>query len=119
MIKTLFQISLCGFIGVIAYAALTAPEQTIEEKRCGTENDAKTMAKIFIEKKVISPATLKFPWGFDQVKASRLPDCNWIVFGQFDSENEYGAMIRSNYIVKFSKKPNEDFWYKANISINP
>ncbi len=47
-----------------------------------------------------APSTAKFPWP-DEEKVSRSGD-TWTVSGWVDAQNSFGAMIRSNYVVKIT-----------------
>lgn len=60
----------------------------------GDEIGAKVMAQQFVEERLKAPSTAKFPWGGSTAakEAGR-----WRVRGSVDSQNSFGAMIRSNY----------------------
>lgn len=119
LLKWLFGLSMLYLVGVLAYVGYTASPKTAEELQCGTEFEASVMAQVFVKKRLVSPTTAEFPWSEKETKVVSRPDCKWIVSGYLDSQNEFGAMIRSDYIAEMSKTPNEDRWIADKISIFP
>jgi hypothetical protein len=108
-----------AFVGLLFWIGMNAPPKSEEEVRCGTDFDAKVMAEVFVEKQLVAPTTADFPAGMQKTKIVRRPDCKWIVSGYLDSQNEFGAMIRSDYIAEITKIPNEDRWIADKISLFP
>jgi hypothetical protein len=75
------------------------------------EIDATTYAKLFVQQSLKSPTTAKFQNPLDfRVAPLRNKKGNWItdaweVSGYVDSQNSYGAMMRTNWNVKLKKGP--------------
>jgi hypothetical protein len=68
--------------------------------------DALTHAQIYIKGKLKSPASAEFEGGADGV--TKVNDTTFIVIGTVDSQNSFGAMLRSNYSCKVIFHPKTD-----------
>jgi hypothetical protein len=85
------------------YSALIStpsPEQLIESDR----NDVKWKAREIIEASLKAPSTAKWPNynNFAAAQQNGQPDI-WDVMGYVDSQNSYGATIRTNWQVTLKK----------------
>lgn len=69
-----------------------------EEDKCGTKIEAWTYAKILVTKRLIAPSTADFG-GWDATRISKLECGRWMVMDYVDSQNGFGAMIRTNFSV--------------------
>jgi len=58
--------------------------------------DAILMAEVFVKKDLVAPLTAKF----SEEKFERLDDGSYIVSGQVDSQNSFGAMLRTDWCYK-------------------
>ncbi|EKT4499561.1 hypothetical protein SL054_002241 [Flavobacterium psychrophilum] len=65
--------------------------------------EALTHAQIYIKSKLKSPATAEFEGGADGV--TKVNDTTFTVIGTVDSQNSFGAMLRSNYSCKIIFHP--------------
>ena len=64
-----------------------------ERKRVGSQFDAEVTARQFVLKRLKAPSTAKFV-----EESSMLPrDGTWLVVGAVDSQNSFGAMLRTQY----------------------
>jgi hypothetical protein len=63
---------------------------------------ALVMCEDFIKDRLIAPSTAEFPWSFDNYQVHRLIDREngYNIEGRFDSQNAFGAMIRSIFSCK-------------------
>lgn len=68
--------------------------------------DALTHAQIYIKEKLKSPASAEFEGGTDGV--IKVNDTTFTVIGTVDSQNSFGAMLRSNYSCKVIFHPKTD-----------
>lgn len=75
-----------------------------------------TTAKMFVERGLKSPQSAKFPWSFDDYHVTVYGNQTYSVRGFVDSQNSFGAMLRSNFVVKF-KKVSEDRFELVDIQI--
>lgn len=62
--------------------------------------EACAIAEKFVTDKVRAPATADFPWACN---ASQTGD-KWVVKGYVDSQNGFGAKLRTNYVVTVHPK---------------
>lgn len=62
---------------------------------------AVTAAKIVVKDQLKAPSTAKFPWDFDSYTVMRYGR-DFTVTGYVDSQNGFGAMIRSEWVASFT-----------------
>jgi hypothetical protein len=71
--------------------------------------DARSWAKIYVEKSLKAPTTAKWPSGADfgvnqyMDKKGKVVKDVWEVSGYVDAQNSFGAMIRTQWYVKVKK----------------
>ncbi len=78
-----------------------------------TSSNALAMSQVFVQKKLLSPSTAKFP-GEMESTITHL-DNIWDVDSYVDAENAFGAKIRSYYHCQLRYKLNTDKWYLLNF----
>jgi hypothetical protein len=79
--------------------------------------EAYTMAETFVKRHLKAPATAQFPWITDsEVTIQQLPGNQWRVSAYVDSENSFGAKIRSQYDCTM-KWAGGDRWQLQDINI--
>lgn len=88
---------------VASLALLTACGEPSEPKYqnnnpCGIRSEHYLQAKKSIVSNLTSPSTAKFA-GITSVQFTELDNCRYIVTGYVDSQNGFGAMVRSNFKV--------------------
>lgn len=66
------------------------------------ENDAEVWAMMYVERRLKSPSTAKFV--YSSIKATEIKPNVWQVIGKVDSQNGFGAMIRSNWYIELVSK---------------
>ena len=65
----------------------------------GGESSARYMVEQFVKDKLKAPATAKFPsWG-DRADVTDIGNFRYRVSGYVDSQNGFGAMIRTHYVA--------------------
>jgi hypothetical protein len=77
---------------------------------------AMTMAEQFVKKNLKSPATADFPWP-SEFKIHDLGHNEWLVSSYVDSQNGFGALIRSNWVCKLRDNGNGT-WNLVDIDIH-
>lgn len=88
-----------------------APIDTIDR------SDACFMSQKFVKQNLKAPATAEFPdWTADNCNASANGD-TWRVRSFVDSQNGFGAMIRSDYGVEMRYNADKDTWTLLDIMI--
>jgi|GEM_PF-1122580 len=79
------------------------------DKKCRDGGTAVFMSQEFVKKRLKSPSTADFPNPYSKdvnLKTEYAGDCAHRVWGYVDSQNGFGAMIRTTYSVEI--KMNED-----------
>lgn len=88
------------------------PEQKAarqSEKTCKDEISARVMAEQFVKARLKAPSTAKFS-GYGETKTKYLGDCKHVVVGYVDSQNSFGAQIRTQYGVTVKNEKGTDNW---------
>jgi len=93
-------ISFLIFVVVAVFIVVKCGCSNDEENKIKTYDkiDALTHAQIYIKSKLKSPASAEFEGGADGV--IKINDTTFTVMGAVDSQNSFGAMLRSNYSCK-------------------
>ncbi len=68
--------------------------------RVDSETEAWIEAKRTVKQDLVAPRTAKFPWGADRIVQQ---GGVWQVWGHVDSQNSFGAMIRSDWYCELRK----------------
>lgn len=89
----------CVFFFIIFLVFKCSCSQTEEEKAISNEQDLKTKALVYshncVEQQLKSPSSAEFPFGEGSV--TKVDNDTFIVTSYVDSQNSFGAMIRTNY----------------------
>lgn len=104
------------FLLLVLVVALMAgcgkPEFTCSESR------AYGAAQRIIERHLKSPASAKFPLSSaSSVKISQLGKCKYRVESYVDSQNAFGAMIRTPFSITVEGVPTKDEWQGSALSM--
>ena len=93
------------------------PEQKAQDS-CEDEFGAQVIAEKFVKDRLKSPSTADFP-GYigNGVQHSYLGECTHLIAGKVDSQNGFGAMIRSTYVAKVRYNKSEDTYNLLDIAI--
>lgn len=107
-----------GCLGIILVAVLlTVLLSFCEGDRTVDKYNADVFAEDFVKEKLKSPSSAKF--ASTSEKTIKEVETNvWEVSGWVDSENSFGASIRSNFKVKMEYDPEEESWTLKDISID-
>jgi len=96
-----------GFVTVAVFASLTHFGCGRNEKiKKYDETDALVHSHVYIQNKLLSPASAQFEIGTDGVK--KINDTTFTVDSYVDSQNKFGALLRSEYSLKIIFHPKED-----------
>lgn len=74
------------------------------------------MSQMFDEKHLVLPTTAKFPYIGDAYEVTKLDSVTWLVDSYVDSQNGFGAFIRTRYVAKLMYMGN-DRWKLLNIKV--
>jgi hypothetical protein len=84
------------FIGVVFFIVMCSDDNdTVAGKKSYTKVEALTASHQFIEDRLKSPSTAQWCYGDDQV--SQINDSTFFINSCVDSQNGFGAMIRTRY----------------------
>ena len=76
---------------------------------------AKSVTEDFITRDLKSPSTAKFI----DMEATYATGCNFRVTGKVDSQNSFGAMLRSRFWIDLEYRPETDDWRRKDYEIIP
>jgi len=96
------------YIPYCAISTILSPSDDTSYDMCDDDVRAFVEANSFVKKRLKSPSTADFPWGSDG-RVGKSGDCTFVVRSYVDSQNSFGAMIRTNYVVKL-KPISQDQW---------
>ncbi len=109
--KPFFTISIVVAVFVISVFALTkfidsriptnAPSQSAQpaHEDKADEMEAIIMAEKIVKQKLVSPSSAKFPRS-SETTAVKVDEDTWVISSYVDSQNKFGAMLRTYYIAK-------------------
>jgi hypothetical protein len=105
-------IMLLVFFGLIFLVFKCSCSQTDEEKATNTEQTLKILAlsasQKCVEQQLKSPSTAEFPYG-EIEGVSQLSGNTYIINSYVDSQNGFGAMIRTNYRCQVTLTSKDDY----------
>lgn len=110
-------------VGFLIVLVLPKPEKKVGENSasitsCGSSGMAHTMAGNFVKRELISPSTAKFPSSHEQgVLIVPLDKCRYQILSYVDSQNAFGAMIRSRFTVTMQSLEGGKSWRAHDLAI--
>ena len=119
LVTALVIICVFCFVGTSLFAARNSAN-TSNESVSVTTIEVYIMSKSFVKNQLKAPATAEWP-AFDEIKVQKFPDPpnTYRVVGYVDSENGFGALIRTNYTCDLTYKggdwANPQNWEVINI----
>lgn len=80
-------------------------------KQCGEDSSAMAyvMSQQFVTDRLRAPATAEFPWS-NEARVKPLGDCRFRVAAHVDSQNGFGALIRTHYTAVLIFTPESEMW---------
>lgn len=107
-----------AIILVIAFSPRLTPEEQVARKRqqyCSIEGRtaAHSASRELVKQKVRSPSTATFPGGDEFVKWNG--SCNFWVVGFVDSQNGFGAIVRTRYETTMTYLPDTNVWQLTDV----
>lgn len=81
-------------VGIVFFTVMCS-DDSVAEKKSHTKVEALTASHQFIEERLKSPSTAEWCYGDDQV--SQINDSTFFINSCVDSQNGFGAMIRTRY----------------------
>ncbi|KPM65568.1 hypothetical protein HB13667_11655 [Pseudomonas putida] len=102
------------------YSWKSSPQREIEAqvRDCGNTTLAFVMSQNFVKQRLKSPASANFPYVNDSgVDVFADGACGYSVSAYVDSQNGFGAMIRSSYQAKISYDRKTKLWSLGDLVI--
>lgn len=92
----------------------SAPTASVDH--CNDTMMAFVMSQNFVKKRLKSPSSAEFPYiNEDGVSVEQLAPCRYSVSAYVDSQNGYGATLRSRYSVVMTSTPDGKTWSTADL----
>jgi hypothetical protein len=85
------------FMVVFGFALACGGSGSSVEKKGHSEVEAWTAAQLEVERNLKSPSSAKFPWVKSEDVVNKINDDTFKVKSYVDSENSFGAMVRTNF----------------------
>lgn len=118
-----FLVGFLVFVGLVIAAnkgGSGPPDNRTPEEKRQAENctstarfTAERMARVFLERQLKAPASAKYI----EEKATYAGGCDFLVVGQVDAQNSFGALIRNAYVVELRYLPVEDKWQRQSLDL--
>ena len=115
------QIGCLGWIvlvvlGILALGWLGSVLDEGAGRKMGSEAEAFAISKQFVEDRLRSPSTAKFPWTAKRV--DKLAPGHYMVFSHVDAQNAFGATVRSEYVCEV-KTVDGTNWSLLDLQLTP
>lgn len=119
---TWFFVSIFGSSDSTAPATASSPSTAAspapEKPKCEDPVMAFVMSQNFVKQRLKSPSTADFPYsGADGVHIAKIAECSYQVIAFVDSQNGFGATIRSRYSVNMTATPDGKRWSAKELVI--
>lgn len=85
-----------------------------QERQRSIAGDARYTAKEFVKRRLRAPSTASFS-GLTETSVTKTKDGDYFVMGWVDSQNGFGAMIRSTWIVQMKDMGSK--WQLVDVKI--
>lgn len=90
----------------------------VDATATATRSDACFMSQKLVRQNLKAPSTAEFPmWTEENCKVTQKAG-TWIVTSYVDSQNGFGAMIRSDYVAQMTYNPSTETWTLTNLFID-
>lgn len=108
---SVFALTKFMYSGIPTNAPSQSTQPIHEDK--ADEITAFVMSQTFVKRELVSPSSAKFPW-FDKSMATQVDEDTWVISSYVDSQNRFGAMLRTYYIAKVKYLGN-DKWHLLDL----
>ncbi len=121
MVALFFGACVLAVIFRFSYLTATNTPSSADKANFRMEMESEVVidrAKMAVKKRLRSPATAKFPgtfFGRGEYKVYLMPGGCYRVTSWVDSQNRFGALIRSEWVVDLEKK--EDRWEAKEVVV--
>lgn len=87
----------------------------LDESTCKDTVTAFVMSQAFVKRSLKAPATAVFP--SLPVKSSAIGNCKFVVAAYVDSQNGFGALIRTSYVAGIEYLPGTREWQLTSLNM--
>lgn len=88
-------------------------------RECGPKNNnlAYVMSQSYVKQGLKAPSTAKFPWATD-ISVQSIGDCKFRISAYVDSQNSFGAMLRTRYTATMQHFPDKGSWTAVELNFS-
>jgi hypothetical protein len=112
------------FLIMVLLAGCGGPETPETRRATMCKQDAHGRIEAFsmvvqiVTQRLKAPATASFPsWNSEDVSSLWTGECNFSVVGYVDSQNSFGAKLRTNFVAQLTYVPDVDKWRLVKLDI--
>lgn len=98
------------------YVAAIDERRDQEKAMCRDTIMAYVISQNFVKTKLVAPSTAKFP-SLSDVKVTKSGECKFTVIGYVDSQNSFGAMLRTIYSADVRYDRQSGKWALENLAM--
>ena len=106
-------------IVLLVFAALPSNKSATSQSGCNDSSDSKssaqTVAELSVKRELKAPSSAKF----GDSRVSYTGECKFLVVGEVDAQNSFGAMLRKTYTVRVEYRPGERNWEAVSVELVP
>lgn len=106
-----------GGLALLAGLAKSGTNTSSESTSHDTPSMAETMCHEFVTNRLKAPSTAKFPYSHAEHKVDVLGSGHYRVVSYVDSQNGFGAQVRSTYVCEVTTSDNGKNWHADNVVI--
>jgi hypothetical protein len=111
-----------GLFLILGWCAMNSNTPEKKEERAQSHCDDKwaaySMSQEFVKKSLKAPSSAEFPRMEDsEVTVDYLGDCTHEVHAYVDSQNSFGAKLRSRYTVQLKNERGTSTWTSLNVRV--
>lgn len=125
LLTFILMLVLVGISNGVKYSGQSDPNSTATATKKESEKDNTLLvqelisaSQKYVKQQLKAPSTAKFPgevWQINEYKVYTMPDGIYGVTSWVDSQNGFGAMIRSQWLVRLKK--NGDRWEPTKVIV--
>lgn len=115
IIEIIIGLIFVGFFWFILDSCSGPPSEETIKRRCENHITAYVMSQQFVEKRLKSPSSAKFPMRPDRYE--QIGECSINLVGSFEAANSFGVMLRGSYSINMEYRKGEDTWYGKDLVI--